>query len=137
MVYCKHALFSKNICKLNNHINTRSLKNKKHGTDGKCRVWPKPHIAIDTNTEEIIAAELSLSNVNDAEVRPSHQSHLKKEFSKPVVLTRRVIASFKTNFRDIYSLMRIDFISVISRYNYQLGIILCEWLIFNQTRRYV
>lgn len=38
-------------------------KVKKHGTDGKHRVWRKLHIAFDTDTHEIIAAELSLSNV--------------------------------------------------------------------------
>lgn len=38
-------------------------KVKKHGTDGKRRVWRKLHIAVDTHTHEIIAAELSLSNV--------------------------------------------------------------------------
>ena len=42
-------------------------KVKKHGTDGKRRVWRKLHIAVDTSTHEIIAAELSLSNVTDAE----------------------------------------------------------------------
>lgn len=41
---------------------------KKHGTDGKHRVWRKLHLAVDTDTHEIIAAELSLSNVTDAEV---------------------------------------------------------------------
>ncbi|MEZ8216368.1 transposase, partial [Vibrio sp. 10N.237.312.C02] len=43
-------------------------KVKKHGTDGKRRVWRKLHIAVDTNTHEIIAAELSLSKVTDGEV---------------------------------------------------------------------
>ncbi len=35
-------------------------KVKKHGTDGKRRVWHKFHLAVDTGTYEIIAAELSL-----------------------------------------------------------------------------
>ncbi|WP_445329518.1 IS5 family transposase, partial [Vibrio sp. L3-7] len=43
----------------------------KHGTDGKRRVWRKLHIAVDTNTHEIIAAELSLSTVTDGEVLPN------------------------------------------------------------------
>lgn len=38
-------------------------KVKKHGTGGKRRVWRKLHLAVDTTTPEIIAAELSLSNV--------------------------------------------------------------------------
>ncbi|OCP75279.1 IS5 family transposase, partial [Vibrio parahaemolyticus] len=45
-------------------------KIKKHATDGKRRVWRKLHLAIDTSTHEIVAAELSLSNVTDAEVLP-------------------------------------------------------------------
>ncbi|EMV0267867.1 IS5 family transposase, partial [Vibrio parahaemolyticus] len=43
----------------------------KHGTDGKRRVWRKLHLAVDTSTHEIVAAELSLSNVTDAEVLPN------------------------------------------------------------------
>lgn len=44
---------------------------KKHGTDGKRRVWRKLHLAVDTDTHEIIAAELTLSGVTDAEVFPN------------------------------------------------------------------
>ena len=44
---------------------------KKHGTDGKRRVWRKLHLAVDTDTHEIIAAELTLSCVTDAEVLPN------------------------------------------------------------------
>lgn len=46
-------------------------KVKKHGTDGKRRVWRKLHLAVDTSTHEIVAVELSLSNVTDAEVLPN------------------------------------------------------------------
>ncbi|HHI5550495.1 TPA: IS5 family transposase [Vibrio parahaemolyticus] len=46
-------------------------KVKKHGTDGKRRVWRKLHLAVDTSTHEIVAAELSLLNVTDAEVLPN------------------------------------------------------------------
>ncbi len=46
-------------------------KVKKLGTDGKRRVWRKLHIALDTSTHEIVAAELSASNVTDAEVLPN------------------------------------------------------------------
>ena len=45
-------------------------KSRKHGTDGKHRVWRKLHIAVDTCTLETIVAELSLSNITDAEVPP-------------------------------------------------------------------
>ncbi len=44
---------------------------KKHGTDGKRRVWRKLHLAVDTDTHEIIAAELILSGVTDEEVLPN------------------------------------------------------------------
>ena len=37
----------------------------------KRRVWRKLHIAVDTHSHEIVAAELSLSNVTDAEVLPN------------------------------------------------------------------
>jgi predicted nucleic acid-binding protein len=43
-------------------------KVKKHGTDGRRRVCRKLHIAVNTTTHEIIAAELSLSTVTDGEV---------------------------------------------------------------------
>ncbi|TNY84456.1 IS5 family transposase, partial [Vibrio parahaemolyticus] len=46
-------------------------KVKKHGTDGNHRGWRKLHLAVDTSTHEIVAAELSLSNVTDAEVLPN------------------------------------------------------------------
>ncbi|MCX8854722.1 IS5 family transposase [Vibrio parahaemolyticus] len=46
-------------------------KVKKHGIDGKRRVWRKLHLAVDTSTHEVVAAELSLSNVTDAEVLPN------------------------------------------------------------------
>lgn len=46
-------------------------KVKKYGTEGKRRVWRKLHLAADTCTHEIVAAELSLSNVTDAEVLPN------------------------------------------------------------------
>ena len=47
------------------------MEAKKHGTDGKRRVWRKLHIAVDTSTYEIVASELSLSNITDAEVLPN------------------------------------------------------------------
>ncbi|PMK76131.1 hypothetical protein BCT92_22250 [Vibrio sp. 10N.261.52.E5] len=46
-------------------------KVKKHGTDGKRRVWRKLHIAVNTNTHELVAAELSLSTVTDRELPPN------------------------------------------------------------------
>ena len=51
---------------------------KKHGKD-KRRVWRKLHIAVDADTHQIVAAELSLSNVADSEVLPEllKQTHRK------------------------------------------------------------
>ena len=43
-------------------------KVKKHGTDGKRRVWRQLHLAVGTDTHENIAAELTLSGMTDAEV---------------------------------------------------------------------
>lgn len=42
-------------------------------------MWRKLHIAVDTHSHEIIAAELSLSGVTDAEVMPNllKQTHRK------------------------------------------------------------
>ncbi len=44
-------------------------KMKKHGKE-KRRVWRKLHLAVDANSQQIIAAEMSLSNVTDGEVLP-------------------------------------------------------------------
>jgi hypothetical protein len=44
---------------------------KKHGTDGKRRVWRKLHLAVDTDTHEIIVVELILSGVTDVELLPN------------------------------------------------------------------
>ncbi|HFQ5219159.1 TPA: IS5 family transposase [Vibrio vulnificus] len=46
-------------------------KVEKHDTDRKRCVWRKLHLAVDTDTHEIIAAELSLSNLSDGEVLPN------------------------------------------------------------------
>ncbi|ELO1776182.1 transposase [Vibrio fluvialis] len=56
-------------------------KVKKHGTDGKRRVWRKLHLAVDTDTHEIIAAELTLSGVTDAEVPPNLVKQTRRAFN--------------------------------------------------------
>lgn len=43
-------------------------KVKKHETDCKRRVWRKLHLAVGTDTDESIAAELTLSGVTVVEV---------------------------------------------------------------------
>ena len=45
-------------------------KVRKHGAE-KRRVWRKLHLAVDPVTHDIVAAEVSLENVHDAEVRPT------------------------------------------------------------------
>jgi len=48
-----------------------SGNSKKNGMDGKRKMWRKLHFALDTNTHDIIDAELRLSTVTDAEVLPN------------------------------------------------------------------
>lgn len=43
---------------------------KKHDTDCNRRVWRKPHLVVDTDIHKIIAAELTLFGVVDAELFP-------------------------------------------------------------------
>ncbi len=45
-------------------------KVRKHGAE-KRRVWRKLHLAVDPVTHNIVAAEVSLENVHDAEVLPT------------------------------------------------------------------
>ncbi|WP_234920441.1 transposase, partial [Aeromonas veronii] len=45
-------------------------KVRKHGAE-KRRVWRKLHLAVDPVTHDIVAAEVSLENVHDAEVLPT------------------------------------------------------------------
>ena len=52
------------------------LKQRKNGK-GKRWVWRKLHLAVDTRTHEVIAAEASLENVADNEVLPTLLSSLR------------------------------------------------------------
>ncbi|WP_421264059.1 IS5 family transposase [Aeromonas veronii] len=45
-------------------------KVRKHGAK-KPRVWRKLHLAVEPATDDIVAAEVSLENVHDAEVMPT------------------------------------------------------------------
>lgn len=45
-------------------------KVRKH-CDEKCRVWRKLHLAVDPVTHDIVAAEVSLENIHDAEMLPT------------------------------------------------------------------
>ncbi|MCB8429508.1 transposase, partial [Klebsiella pneumoniae] len=44
-------------------------KVRKHGKERR-RIWRKLHLAVDSNTHEIICADLSLNNVTDSEAFP-------------------------------------------------------------------
>ncbi len=49
------------------------LNVKKHRAE-KRRVWRKLHLAVDAATHEVVCAELSLSNVTDAQALPGLMS---------------------------------------------------------------
>ncbi|ATF09164.1 Mobile element protein [Candidatus Enterovibrio altilux] len=77
---------------------------KKHGTDGKQRTWQKLHLAIDINMHQMIATELSLSNVMDGEILlylleqtllkineiPGHEAYDAKQYYETVRIKRAV-----------------------------------------------
>jgi hypothetical protein len=46
------------------------------------RVWRKLHLAVDTDTHEIIAAELTLSSVTDEEVIPNLLKQTRRTIKK-------------------------------------------------------
>lgn len=52
-------------------------KVRKHGSE-KRRVWRKLHLAMDPATHDIVAAEVSLENVHDAEVLPTLLNPLRR-----------------------------------------------------------
>ncbi len=53
-------------------------KVRKHGKERR-RIWRKLHLAVDSNTHEIVCADLSLNNVTDSEAFPGliRQTHRK------------------------------------------------------------
>ena len=53
-------------------------KVRKHGAE-KRRVWRKLHLAVDPATHDIVAAEVSLENVHDAEVVPTLLNPLRRK----------------------------------------------------------
>lgn len=53
-------------------------KVRKHGAE-KRRVWRKLHLAVDSATQDIVAAEVSLENVHDAEVLPTLLNPLRRK----------------------------------------------------------
>ncbi len=57
-------------------------KVRKHGTDGKRRIWRKLHIGVDVVIHEIIAAELTFSNVSDGDVLPNLLKQTRRKILK-------------------------------------------------------
>jgi hypothetical protein len=53
-------------------------KVRKHGAE-KRRVWRKLHLAVDPATHDIVAAEVSLENVHDAQVLPTLLNPLRRK----------------------------------------------------------
>ncbi|MGZ3752945.1 MAG: transposase [Mucilaginibacter sp.] len=56
----------------------REWKVRQHGV-GKRRIWHKLHIAVDVQTQEVVAAELTANFVGDAEVLPDLLEQLDTE----------------------------------------------------------
>lgn len=56
-------------------------KVRKHGAE-KRRVWRKLHLAVDPVTHDIVAAEISLENVHDAEVLPTLLNPLRRKLGR-------------------------------------------------------
>jgi hypothetical protein len=56
-------------------------KTRKHGKE-KRRTWRKLHLAVDSNTHEIVAAEISLVNVADNEVLPTLFNPLRRRIKQ-------------------------------------------------------
>ncbi|MCV3295472.1 integrase core domain-containing protein, partial [Aeromonas hydrophila] len=52
-----------------------------HGAE-KRRVWHKLHLAVDPATHDIVAAEVSLENVHDAEVLPTLLNPLRRKLGR-------------------------------------------------------
>lgn len=56
-------------------------KTRKHGKE-KRRTWRKLHLAIDAETHEVVAAEVSLVNVADNEVLPTLLNPLRRQIKQ-------------------------------------------------------
>ena len=56
-------------------------KVRKHGAE-KRRVWRKLHLAVDPATHDVVAAEVSLDNVHDAEVLPTLLNPLRRKLGR-------------------------------------------------------
>jgi hypothetical protein len=63
-------------------------KVKKHGKERR-RIWRKLHLAVDSNTHEVVCADLSLNNVTDSEAFPGliRQTHRKIRAARQTALT--------------------------------------------------
>ncbi|WP_198245445.1 transposase [methane-oxidizing endosymbiont of Gigantopelta aegis] len=56
-------------------------KVRKHGA-GKRRTWRKLHVAVDTQSQEVVAVELTTNSVGDSEVLPGLLKQLDEQDDK-------------------------------------------------------
>jgi hypothetical protein len=57
-------------------------KVRKHGKERR-RIWRKLHLAVDSNTHEVVCADLSLNNVTDSEAFPALSGRLTEKSGQP------------------------------------------------------
>ncbi|MGU5544514.1 IS5 family transposase [Aeromonas veronii] len=83
-------------------------KVRKHGAE-KRRVWRKLHLAVDPVTHDIVAAEVSLENVHDAEVSPTFISQVTN------AVMDEVTAWQSRPLHNVYPIVYLDALVVRSR----------------------
>jgi hypothetical protein len=57
-------------------------KVRKHGKERR-RIWRKLHLAVDSNTHEVVCADLSLNNVTDSEAFRALSGRLTEKSGQP------------------------------------------------------
>ncbi|ATF09445.1 Mobile element protein [Candidatus Enterovibrio altilux] len=63
----------------------KAIESKKHATDAKLRAWLTLHLVVDINTHEIVAAELSASNMADGKVLPNFLKQIDRTINEILV----------------------------------------------------
>jgi len=72
-------------------------KIRKHGQD-KRRIWRKVHLAVNTDTDEIVSAQGSLDSVHDSEVLPTLLTPLRRKI-------KQVSAGGAYDTKDCYKIL--------------------------------
>ncbi|VTM60191.1 transposase [Klebsiella pneumoniae] len=95
-------------------------KVKKHGQERR-RIWRKLHLAVDSNTHEIICADLSLNNVTDSEAFPGliRQTHRKSGQHRQTALTTPGCVTMNCGVRKSAPLSRPEKVRVTGPVNMQ------------------